>query len=160
MADKRNSGNAYLTESIWLTGWSSTMLVDWDNIATSLIGWLKPHKRWMAIRQPFHVWTTVSYWPRTEKVVFTTGKAKIGDDIYSRVVRAPDCQCQKSQLGSQHPQTRWNLRGSRWSSVEYSTFKKFKKSTSLKICEKYVQTIPRWTRSVLALYRPVSINWL
>ncbi len=42
----------------------------------------------------------------------------------SRMVRAAGCQCQSRNspwIRSQHPPTQWNLRGGRWSSVEYST---------------------------------------
>ncbi len=43
----------------------------------------------------------------------------------SLVVRASDCQCtscngKRSWVRSQHPPAQWNLRGSRWSSAEYS----------------------------------------
>jgi hypothetical protein len=49
----------------------------------------------------------------------------------SRVVRASDSQCRKSQLSwvqSQHPPTQLNLMGGRWSSVEESTEKLLKNS--------------------------------
>ncbi len=35
------------------------------------------------------------------------------DEIYSRVVRAADCQMPKSWVRSQHPPVQWNLRGGR-----------------------------------------------
>ncbi len=41
-----------------------------------------------------------------------------------REVRGSDCQCQCSNspgFDPQHPPTQWNLRGFRWSSVEYRT---------------------------------------
>jgi hypothetical protein len=37
-------------------------------------------------------------------------------------------QLQRSWVRSQHPSAQWNLRCGRWSSVKYSTKKKFKKS--------------------------------
>ncbi len=46
----------------------------------------------------------------------------------SLVVRASDCQCtgcKRSWVRSQHSSAQWNLRGGRWSSVEYSTKKFF-----------------------------------
>ncbi len=40
----------------------------------------------------------------------------------------PMHQLQRSRVRSQHPSAQWNLRGGIWSSAEYSTKKKFKKS--------------------------------
>ncbi len=56
------------------------------------------------------------------------------------VVRASDCQCRSRNspgtwVRSQHPPTQWNLRGGRWSSVEYSTKRKIKK---IPLFKKYI----------------------
>ncbi len=54
---------------------------------------------------------------------------------FNRVVRASDSQCRSRNcpgFRSQHPPTQWNLRGGRWSSVEYRTLNKSKKIPPLK----------------------------
>jgi hypothetical protein len=67
------------------------------------------------------------------------------------VDRMPMPKSQKSWVRSQHPPTQWNLMGSRWSSVEYSTWKK-KKS----------KKIPLFSYSPTHQYPhypPASISW-
>ncbi len=44
----------------------------------------------------------------------------------------------RSLVRSQHPSARWNLRGGRWSSVEYRTKKNNKKIKKIKIWENYL----------------------
>jgi hypothetical protein len=63
----------------------------------------------------------------------------------TQVVRASDCQCQKSQhswVQSQHPPAQWNLRGGRWSSVGESIYKNTKKTHNISIATPVTPFLP------------------
>ncbi len=55
-------------------------------------------------------------------------------------------QLQRSWVRSQHPSAQWNLRGGRWSSAEYCTKKKFKKSPKIPPCWRMLGSNPERLR--------------
>jgi hypothetical protein len=93
-----------------------------------------------------------------------------GWDLASRmrsslVDRASDCQCislQRSWVRSQHPSAQWNLRGGRWSSVEYGTKKNPTPPKKIPLLEREKDTVPH-VLDISVLFReriPRAMSWL